>query len=561
MEEILDIDIVNIVRFAVIDANGDILWIGECPEDEVSMQASETGQTVRTDVPANVTDQSHYYKNGAYKAYPAKPGSWSVFNYTTETWTDTRSADRNLDFDRQDYSIEPSITVSGTILSYTAFTATRDNGVYAESKTKSAGSVAFSGSPILIAYSWDENTIAAYASYTAMNSSPRRFLLGEFRSSGFFIPADNLVNGEAVASNSVDTPQLAPSAVTGTELALGAVGMDHIEAGAIVTRHLRVTAFDNLLGGYDTKETSPLIPDGWAGEWSTDVGYGGKSSIVVRDTSTTNGGFAYRMRPIPVNPGDEYYLSFYVARNSNWNGTTANSKLRIGDQNGYNVAQVTYDSASIPHFTSNYVKKEINYKVPVGVTQLNLSLVSDATAGFAYLSSLEFRLKSGGELIVDGAVKAEKIDVDDLSALGITVGSADIRNSAVGTLKIAGNAVTVPVSQSLNNSVNGNNAWQVVNQVNFTMPFPGQGTVIWTGSPAYAASQNQALGVRIRLNGVIVDERLTDSGNSGAYNQFMAYGTAVDLSARTHTVTVEWFGQNSNVRMQSRTLTVLGTMR
>lgn len=423
MEEIIeDIELVNIVRFAVIDANGDILWIGECPEEEVSLQATEVGQTVRTDVPANVTDESHYYKNGAYKAYPAKPGSWSVFNYTTETWIDTRSSDRNLDFDRRDYTIEPLITVSGTTLSYAAFTATRDNGVYAESKAKAAGSVTFAGSPVLIAYSWDANTVATYASYAAMNSSPRRFLIGEFKASGVFVPASLLVDGGRVATNTVGTPQLAPLAVTSTELALAAVGKEHLQVDSVVASKIGITDLTNIIPDSEMKDD-----EAWSnpGNWT-------RGNNPATSSFTTPGHLSYnaatltsgysndtRSKKFPVEAGREYFVKYHTYSTSNhgvW-GRVHWFNAQDGEITPYATVGADTAASGLREYRQ-VVKPPANAKYG----EMRFYVNHAQTTGTVQVSSLMCRVMSNGELIVDGAVKTNHLDSDTIDTRHLKAG-------------------------------------------------------------------------------------------------------------------------------------------
>ncbi|WP_347140820.1 hypothetical protein [Paracoccus sp. SSK6] len=208
MEE--EIEIITLVRFAVVDATGDILWIGQCPEEELPLQAYEPDHVVIANVPETVADDTHYYKDG-FIQYPPKPGPWAVFDHDNEIWIDTRSPNKDDDFDQNDYSVDVEVSLSGDVLSWGAFVASRNNGIYVEAKTVGPGAINFAGNPVLIGYDWDSNAIKSYPDFANFYTGSRRILLGEFRGSGSYIPAANLINGNRVGAGTVETKQIAPA--------------------------------------------------------------------------------------------------------------------------------------------------------------------------------------------------------------------------------------------------------------------------------------------------------------------------------------------------------------
>lgn len=97
----------------------------------------------------------------------------------------------------------------------------------------------------------------------------------------------------------------------------------------------------------------------------------------------------------------------------------------------------------------------------------------------------------------------------------------------------------------------------------FTLPESGRLTLNWTGAQYYSTTgTNPGLGVRFKIGGNVVSERITgNNGDSGLENDWLTYGYSDTLSAGTYTITVEWFGGNSNVKLRARTLIAMGTMR
>lgn len=209
--------------YVVISANGVIIDMGECAVDEVADQPDTgAGEIVISPVPAGVSDETHYYKSGGFKTFPSGRQDYHDFNYSAEAWVDGRASNQNDDFSRDSYDISPEIELSGNTLIIKAFTATRDNGVYVQSKSRSQQSWVYPGSPRIVAYNYDTNSSAMYASRAlALAAGERVFLLGEFRGPGVFMPSEHIVNGERLALQSVLAENIADGAFTVAKFAQG----------------------------------------------------------------------------------------------------------------------------------------------------------------------------------------------------------------------------------------------------------------------------------------------------------------------------------------------------
>ncbi|AKG94531.1 hypothetical protein Shpa_20 [Paracoccus phage Shpa] len=136
-------------------------------------------------------------------------------------------------------------------------------------------------------------------------------------------------------------------------------------------------------------------------------------------------------------------------------------------------------------------------------------------------------------------------------------------NAIVRTLSIAGNAVTVPAAQTLTNRIGGNGAFQNANSINYTLPFAATVVVTWFGSQGYLVLSNQALGIRLRVNGNTIWSRVTGDpqGSAGLMTDWLSMGWSLNLGAGSHLIQVDWWGGDSNVGVASRTLLVQGAMR
>ncbi|MCJ8139348.1 phage tail protein [Falsirhodobacter halotolerans] len=383
------------------------------------------------------------------------------------------------------------------------------------------------------------------------------------------------VSANALAANSVTAGAIAANAITAAKIAAGAVGAEQIAAKAIATSKLAVSNLENLFDGADALATSPFLPrsgaNGGRGDWSSasgQTGYRGQAAIVVAGEWS---GTAYEMPSFPVTPGAEYFIRFYGVRDSSWDGQSANSKLRIGDQSGGFLASISYAAGDLPHFTSsNWAERSAVFRVPDGVNALNITLGNDATAGRAYLAGFEMRLRNSGELIVDGAITARKLDVASVTADAIAAGailasklaagsvtanataarSITAQNGALDTLavqtfNIGDNQVTVPVSQTLFSALTGGgNQWREANSVTFDVSSPAECAVSWTGQHYYQdGTGNPGFGIRILCDGDVRWERITgNQGDVGNRQDFMAVSASFSVGRGRHTIRVMWFG-------------------
>lgn len=424
-EEILVVETYEYVTYALIASTGDILSIGECLLEDLASQAG-SGETVVANPPVNIADDTHYYKNGLFKAYPAKPSQWHTFNYTTETWVDSKPTDVNAQFDVADYTIEPTFTVSGNTLSIAAFTALRDNGEFVESKAPTAAAtITYVDKPLFVAYLWDTNAYGAYNKLSDVSAAPRRFLIGEFRASGVFIPNSALVNGGTVATNSVGTPQLAPLAVTATELALAAVGKDHLQKDSIVASKIGVTDLTNVIPDSDMKDA-----DAWS--WTTGakwaIGNNPSTSsfttsghLIYDATGLTSGysGLAYSKR-FPVDQDQEYLFKYQTYSDA---GQTHGVWGRVHWYNAAGGEVTPYTTIGVDTSGAGLRQARQAVKPPVNAKygEMRFYVNHAQTSATVKISSLVSRVMANGDLIVDGAVKTVHLEAQSVTMSKVVI--------------------------------------------------------------------------------------------------------------------------------------------
>lgn len=133
--------------------------------------------------------------------------------------------------------------------------------------------------------------------------------------------------------------------------------------------------------------------------------------------------------------------------------------------------------------------------------------------------------------------------------------SAHIGDASVGTLKIAGNAVTVPVVDQRFDTVSGSGHAVHVARVVVTLQQPGMVFAI------FVANQTYGSGLRVSHTALHMPSGQVITVGGAAVTTNICVAAAEFLPAGTHTFIVNWNGQDGAVRIDARTLFVMGAMR
>lgn len=210
------------------------------------------------------------------------------------------------------------------------------------------------------------------------------------------LPADTtLINGGRIATNSI----LAQS------IAL-----------ADFTNYVRDPDFS--LDGWIPANVTPTYKQVTDGPPAGPEGAVVSTRVAQWDTSP---GFAYIMQArLPVAPGDKFAGEFWcrnpsggsVTMHVSWDDSL-NQEISADQAGGYAGAEWTLFSGE--------------FEVPANAVTVRIHFINWSTVGLPQVALPKFRRKSGGKLIVDGAIKAKNLDVDDINAAGtIKVGQLQV---------------------------------------------------------------------------------------------------------------------------------------
>jgi hypothetical protein len=273
------------------------------------------------------------------------------------------------------------------------------------------------------------------------------------------VPASDLsgqISGTQISDGAVSTPKLAAGAVTANEMAANAVTAGKIAAGVVSATELAagaVTASKVAIG-----DTSSLFLDFDMEDASL---YSSPDGAAITFPTTTSGSFGRRYVQIgssasvhtcvtgwmPIETGADYNILAAVNVSNTTSGTTATLEIEFGTlaTNGTVtptrrelVGQRT-NSTSGARFNVNVVTAAAERRFRFVMTK---SEVAGATARFG---GFVVRRRAGGSLIVDGAVTADKMAANAVTAGKIAAGAVtadQLAANAVTTAKLAAGAVT-----------------------------------------------------------------------------------------------------------------------
>ncbi|SEH22521.1 carbohydrate binding domain-containing protein [Rhizobium sp. NFR12] len=302
---------------------------------------------------------------------------------------------------------------------------------------------------------------------------------------------DGAITALQLAANAVTADKILANSVTTAALAAGAVTAEQIAANAITAKQLLLVDFSNLVVNGDFSQGL----DGW----NANAGYsvraetavGGVVDRYAQISPTTTGTFSLiQGNQFPVTPGEEYYVEAWVNGSSGSGGTfrvelqfqdttiTGNAYARIPDvtfTNGRGWVKMTGRIAVPATVNSNPTVKARLY-----VSFRDVTATSGASVRVA---NVFLRRANNAELIVDGAISADKI-----AANAIT--TAKIQAGAVSADQVAANAITAKhlVITDLQNLIQ-NGAFASGDAASWSAPAAGYG-VRARGSQGSTANVN-----------------------------------------------------------------------
>ncbi len=318
--------------------------------------------------------------------------------------------------------------------------------------------------------------------------------------------AANAVTAGTIAAGAVTATTIAGGTITGDKLAANTIGAGQIAADSITAKQLVLTDFSNMAdNGWQTGTL-----DGWTVQnqqaFYLDTTSGDAAGWVLQSL----GRDCARSNFITVTVGEVYAFDVWVY-NTDSNAASIYAALQT-PSGTWGFTAVTGTTVK-----NGWVRLQGRYAVPSGYTKLSMLLQVERTAGTGgscYWSKPVMRRAVSAELIVDGAITANKIAVNSLDAITANLGAVNISSAIIGTLQVGtsniqGGAVTA-VSAGRNGAGQTIGAGQTVNLAACGITVAGDGRVVISAMTLGQFNQNggsqnsQPIGCNIFRDGTAI---------------------------------------------------------
>ncbi len=263
--------------------------------------------------------------------------------------------------------------------------------------------------------------------------------------------AAGAITAGKIAANAVTANEIAANAVTTAKIAAGAVTATEIAARAITADKLVIGSSANMLadGDFAYLGAGWLDPVGGTTAFvSVADGPGAVATNVLRLTPTSTNASAYNRDwalSQPVKPGTTVRLSFTARKLS---GTSGLSRVEFVLQGPGKPTVYRQPASSLNHSTAAtgvWTDFTGTYTVEAGYTTMGVRVQGNGNGAVAEFAAVSLVMMATGELIVDGAVTADKIAAKTITAAEIAAGTITASEIAAGTItagNIAAGAIT-----------------------------------------------------------------------------------------------------------------------
>jgi hypothetical protein len=280
-------------------------------------------------------------------------------------------------------------------------------------------------------------------------------------------------NSELIVDGAIQADHLDVDSVTAGAIEAGAIGTDELAAHVVLTKNLIVADWHNLIPNpsFETGTLANWIQTGLQGT-RTCRAYdysgvpAGAPSRYVKQVEQVAGGANFvshaiydQTDGIGCEAGDKFYFSVYIAKDASFDGGTValyalfHDKI-WGECSGYPQA---WRAAVSP--TTSWVKYTGSAVAPAAAKVLHVYMWCGGgwSAGKLFFTNFVVRRANEGELIVDGAITADKINAGAVTfaKLGAGVGgmnlvrNAEMTNASMAAWTTYENGITVTYGMDL----------------------------------------------------------------------------------------------------------------
>ncbi|WP_337267052.1 phage tail protein [Oryzifoliimicrobium ureilyticus] len=269
---------------------------------------------------------------------------------------------------------------------------------------------------------------------------------GQWNSPSFSLP-DGSVTANKLADAAVTAQKLASFAVTNDKIAVGAVYGDVIAAKAITARMLTLVDWENQVPDNKLQDPKSWGSDGGVLNPNSTRGFDSQGELNWTYTGGTGYKTALLSQFFPVVPDQQYRCGFQFIRTS---GTKVGIWARLDwyDAQGNNLNTFgTILDATAGNTISGLQKFGADVQAPsnAAAARYVVYVWRDNTDGNFACGAPSVLRKAGANLIVDGAIIANKLAVNSVTAASVQAGAIGVDQLAAGAVvasKLAAGAIT-----------------------------------------------------------------------------------------------------------------------
>lgn len=280
-----------------------------------------------------------------------------------------------------------------------------------------------------------------------------------------------IIDGGTIRTQSIDTQQLKANAITASLIASDAIDTRHLKSQIITAKQMVMYDAQNWVanGEFEESDTEATWTFGGSNISPLFGGLDTNSMFYLSTEGSQTGRYVLALDRKSASYGTNLNVNmknkFQVTSGSTLTVSVAFGSLNAASSAGFYITLYWYDSdgvqttstflwnnSSIPATIAEQTKKVV---VPAGATYCHLRITHGAgsTEPVIYVDRVSVRKANAASLIVDGGIKANHIDVDDLSALNIKVHNIDIDEGTIGGEKLTNGAISEVYVDSSGSSI------------------------------------------------------------------------------------------------------------
>lgn len=320
------------------------------------------------------------------------------------------------------------------------------------------------------------NTWQKFSGTITTPSNVTRLIVSLFcnaSASGGIVYLDNMLmrramQGELIVDGAITAGKIGADEIDTIHLAAGAVRAQQIAADAISVKHLAVSDFANLVPNGDFADQDTPLDEYFSlfGDSDASTNYLFSSSYLQTGPCSMNlqkpsddrsVSIFVNSKTFAVIAGEPYY--FETAFKTNQSATSAGAYYRVFWLDDDDNEVDNDDVASNVPISTTWVKHSAEFTAPAGAVKAYVRVFnhsSQTTTANLFIDRMVARRMNNAEMIVDGSIGAQKIDVEDLVVTGLaTVNTAYIKDANIsGQL----NASRIAAGTTLSGQVIVNNS-------------------------------------------------------------------------------------------------------